>query len=132
MYRRFVLASTVLSKIRMQEQHQTFCFKIVGLVPSAVLMVKGQWCQAEPRCEELVDFVNWCKPTLILCCLKLLCIYFKVFQNFRLFANLSLFDYMYFLNMCMYFYVLHNLWQFSVESHSCNYKYCTENAVNTN
>lgn len=41
MYRRFVLASTVLSKIRMQE-HQTFCFKIVGLVPSAVLMVKGQ------------------------------------------------------------------------------------------
>lgn len=42
MYRRFVLASTVLSKIRMQEQHQTFCFKIVGLVPSAVLMVKGQ------------------------------------------------------------------------------------------
>lgn len=62
------------------QEHQTFCFKIVGLVPSAVLMVKGQWCrsqvheykftcmcQAEPRCEELVDFVNWCKPTLILC-----------------------------------------------------------------
>lgn len=47
MYPRFVLASTVISKIRMQEQHHTFCFKIVGLVPSAVLMVKGQWCRSQ-------------------------------------------------------------------------------------